>query len=970
MAATSLVLQLEKLGKLETCTPNLPFSVEDANTVWIVQSGKLDLFVVTTKDGSLYGARHHVLRVEEGHAVFGVGAHLHEAALVACAAPGTNVLVLPLKQLLELSPNEGDSPLRFIEDWVAGLSRALSEGVVAGAFLTLEPGQTTTIPEETKAIVPKEDIVWVSHRKGTSRFLGENDLPVIGSNGFFPVTRHGWLQAAPASELYSVDSRALWDLQGRTDLLQEFHAIAMSYLEVRGRKATNNERGLVQARNASDTNLVQSALLRLSAPIGKTQPFSESEDTCRHPVFMACEIIGKRLNIKIKPHPDMLRGFNPPDPLASIARASGIRVRNVALKGEWWTRDNGPLLAFLEEGNKPVALLPRTMRSYEYYDPVANVSVPVSREVAATLNPFASALYRPFPAKALTAVDLLKFGLFGCRRELVTIVLMGVAAGLMGIMSPYVTGVVFDRLIPGAERTQLIGMAIFLLVIAASTAFFTFTRSFAMLRLEGKLDASIQAAAWDRLLSLPVSFFRDYSSGDLAQRSLGIAAIRQTLTGSTLTAILSGIFSIFSFALLFYYSWKLALLATGLVSCACVVSIVCGVFQVRRQRQLSLLNGTLSSLLLQFVTGIAKFRVSGTERRAFAVWAREFSKLRQISIQARRITNGLTVFNSVFPLAAFVAVFAYHQQLMSVAGEPAITTGDFLAFLAAFTQFLWATLMSTAALVSALSVVPIYERAAPIFRSLPEVTDVKAAPGKLIGTIEVSHVSFRYRPDTPLVLRDVSINILPGQFVAIVGASGCGKSTLFRMLLGFEAPESGAIYFDGQDLSGLDIQAVRQQIGVVLQSSRPISGSIFNNIVGSAPLSVETAWVAARLAGFAADIERMPMGMHTHLGDGGGSISGGQRQRLMIARAIVGRPRILLFDEATSALDNETQAIVSRSLESLQATRVVIAHRLSTIIRADNIFVMDKGVVVDSGTYDELIGREGIFRDLAKRQMT
>jgi len=351
------------------------------------------------------------------------------------------------------------------------------------------------------------------------------------------------------------------------------------------------------------------------------------------------------------------------------------------------------------------------------------------------------------------------------------------------------------------------------------------------------------------------------------------------------------------------------------------------------------------------------------------VWAREFSRQQQLCIKAVGILNGLTVFNSIFPLAAVAVIFAYHQQLLSVVGAPALTTGEFVAFLAAFSQFLWAALMLSSTLVSALDVVPTYERATPILRSIPEVTDAKATPGKLAGMLEVSHVTFRYKPDTPLVLRDVSIRILPGQFVAIVGASGCGKSTLFRMMLGFEVPESGAIYFDGQDLTGLDIQAVRRQIGVVLQSSRPISGSVFDNIVGSAPLSVQDAWAAARLAGLSTDIERMPMGMHTHLGDGGGSISGGQRQRLMVARAIVGRPRILLFDEATSALDNNTQAVVSQSLESLQATRIVIAHRLSTIMRADNILVMDKGSVVDGGTYDELLSREGIFRDLAKRQM-
>ncbi|HEY6349438.1 MAG TPA: NHLP bacteriocin export ABC transporter permease/ATPase subunit [Candidatus Angelobacter sp.] len=714
---------------------------------------------------------------------------------------------------------------------------------------------------------------------------------------------------------------------------------------------------------------MQSAL-RLFSPMRNNQDLPRDEETCHHPVFLACEVIGKKLNIKIKPHPDMLRGLNPRDPVTSIAQASGIRVRTIALKGTWWVHDSGPFLAFLEEGNRPVALLPRSSCSYEYYDPVENRTVRVNREVAATLNPFAHVLYRSFPAKALSALELLKFGLLGCGRELAAIVLMGIAAGIMGMITPYATGIIFDRLIPGAEHTQLMAMCAFLIVIAVSATFFTFARSFAVLRLEGKLDASIQAAVWDRLLSLPVAFFREYSSGDLAQRSLGVEVIRQTLTGSTLTAILSGIFSIFSFALLFYYSWKMALLATSLVLCACAVSVACGIFQVRRQRQISVLRGSISSLLLQFITGVSKFRMSGTESRAFAVWEREFSKLQRISIKASGIMNGLTVFNSVFPLAALAVIFVYHQEFISQAGASAITTGDFVAFLAAFIQVLMASLTLSAATISALNVVPVYERIKPIFQALPEVTEIKKSPGQLTGMIEISRANFRYKPDAPLVLHDMSLTILPGQFVAIVGPSGCGKSTLFRLLLGFETPESGAIYFDNQDLSGLDIQAVRRQIGVVLQSSRPITGSIFNNIVGSAPLSVEDAWAAARLAGVAADIEQMPMGMHTHIADGGLGISGGQRQRLMIARAIVGRPRILLFDEATSALDNQTQAVVSRSLESLQATRIVIAHRLSTIIRADKIFVMDNGTIVDSGPYDELIAKEGVFQHLVNRQMT
>ena len=237
------------------------------------------------------------------------------------------------------------------------------------------------------------------------------------------------------------------------------------------------------------------------------------------------------------------------------------------------------------------------------------------------------------------------------------------------------------------------------------------------------------------------------------------------------------------------------------------------------------------------------------------------------------------------------------------------------------------------------------------------------------GAIEASRLRFRYKEDLPIVLNDVSFTINPGEFVAFVGHSGSGKPTLFRLLLGFEKPESGFIHFDGLDLDDIDPQALRRQMGVVLQNGRITDGDIFTNIIGTAPLSIDDAWEAARAAGLDKDIEAMPMGMHTVISEGGGGLSGGQRQRLLIARAIVHRPRILLFDEATSALDNQTQSTVSRSLEQLNATRIVIAHRLSTILHADRIFVFDQGGIVQQGTYDELMAQEGLFRDLAQRQI-
>jgi ATP-binding cassette subfamily C protein len=953
---------------------NAPFSVEDPGSVWLVDSGRLDLFAIVGERAASWGPRFHVMRVEEGQAVFGVGFHLDDMTLVATASPGTSLVHLTQKHVQELARVKGHNlVLQWLEKWTSGLTAAVTEDAALGPFTILEPGETITIPPPTRAILPKQGLVWVTHLQGASFFrnaffLGSDKIPLIFGSDCFPVTRQGWLQAAPGSEIHTIDPDELWQ-QDLWPGLQTLHAIVMGFLAIKWQNAAEKERGRIQERHAADAKTVHSAILRLASPIKKTKQLTEVNDVCRDPIFLACKTVGNCLGIKIKPHADMLRGLPVVDPISSIARASGLRVRGVALKGDWWKQDNGPLLAFREQDKKPVALLPLSPRSYELYDPAENKSVRVNQEVASTLDRFAHVLYRPFPARKLGALDLLKFSLPVSRRDIVMISMMGLAAGLLGMITPIATQIVFDRLIPGAERTQLLQMSAFLLITAVAAAMFNLVRSFSVLRLEGKLDVAMQSAVWDRLLNLPVSFFRNYSSGDLAQRSLGIAAIREALTGATLSAILSGIFSIFNFALLFYYSTSLALVATALVLCACSITVVCGILQVRFQRQIAKLSGSISSMLLQFITGIAKFRVSGTEGRAFAVWSRDFSRKKQIATKSRRVSNFLTVFIAMFPIASLGLIFYCHQALLAMPQSTQITTGSFLAFFGAFIQFLTASLVLSSSVVSSLSVVPVYERALPILHAMPEVTEDKANPGKLTGAIEVSHVTFRYGADALLVLRDVSISIRPGQFVAIVGASGSGKSTLLRLLLGFESPESGAIYYDGQDLASLDPQEVRRQIGVVLQSSRPMSGSIFHNIVGSAPLIVDDAWEAARLAGIEEDIRQMPMGLHTYLSDGGGGISGGQRQRLMIARAIVARPRILLFDEATSALDNQTQAIVSRSLESLQATRIVIAHRLSTIMNADYILVLDKGRIAQTGIYAQLIEQDGIFRDLAKRQI-
>ncbi|HXY09845.1 MAG TPA: NHLP bacteriocin export ABC transporter permease/ATPase subunit [Terriglobales bacterium] len=962
--------QLSQLGVVEEPLSNVPFAVQNTGSVWIVERGSLDLFLVSVANGGT-GARYPVMRIEQGDAVFGLGV----------AVPGNRQFIAVASsqtRLLHLSPStwsglvslcSQESVLRLLERWISQLSSAVAGGSCIDSFLVVEAGAAFTISEKAKAIVTQDGIVWAALSQGKAHFLSQVAVP-CGSQQFFPVSRRGWLELAPESVVRCIDSQALCQIDPEGRSLQSFHSVAIACVIEKQIKESAKEEERQRAKSAADGMLIRDALSGLAAPLGKAIAVVEGEVPVPDPVYLAAATVGKRMKIRIKPHPDMLRGMKLLDPVAAIARASGVRVRRVQLKGNWWKQDNGPLLAFRDADNRPLALLPRSARSYEVYDPVEQRTQPVTAQESFSLASFAYTFYRPFPAKKLSLSELLKFGISGCSAHLVTIALMGMAAGLLSIVTPYTIGIAFNSLIPSAEKRELLHMVAILFAITIAAAMFTLTRTFAVLRLQGRMDNTLQAAVWDRLVSLPVPFFRDYTSGDLASRSLAIEDMSEIVTGSTLNVILSGIFSVFSMALLFYYSWELALLAVAFVFCACLVSAFCIYLQVGYQREMVRMGGRISGVLLELITGIAKFRVAAAEKRAFTRWAREFGQQKQISVQARRLSNRLNVLNMVLPTVGLAVIFYYNAILQARPQAKQIPTGDLVGFVVAFTQFLVAALAVSSTMQSVLGIVPLYERAKPILHTLPEVAEARCDPGKLAGGIEASHLVFRYRPGTPAVLQDFCIKILPGQFVAIIGPSGSGKSTLFRLLLGFETPESGTIYFDEQDLAGLDVQAVRRQMGVVLQTSRLVSGSIFTNIVGSAPLTVGDAWDAAALAGLDADIRRMPMGMHTFISEGSGGISGGQRQRLMIARAIVGKPKILLMDEATSALDNETQAIVSRSLESLRSTRIVIAHRLSTIINADRIFVMAKGTVVQAGTYQELLQQEGLFRELASRQLT
>jgi NHLM bacteriocin system ABC transporter ATP-binding protein len=959
-------------GQVFEPKPNQPFSIHEPDSVWIVRSGKLDLFLIDAVNGESAGARYPVARIDEGMAVFGMYPSECRTVIAATAISGTELLRLPQSRLRArtLDRKGAADTLALLEDWITRLSDASSSAAVPKLFIDLEPGVTLEVAEDPKPILAAHGILWVQHLSGSSVFLNTSETEPITSFGYFPLSRNGWLQPAPRSRIQSLASADWLKADPQWQGLQAFQKVVLQRLILNRSAIDELDRTRRMKQIESDASIVDDAFHALAFPLRKAGSSPRTETVgLVDPTLRACEAIGQCLGVKIVAPTELRSGGTFKDAVEHIASASSLRYRRVVLKGEWWTTSAGPLLAFRENDHRPLALLPAAQARYQLYDPVEDRCIPLTPDLAVVLDGFAYSFYRSFPNRKLSVWDIVAFGMHGTRRELVSIVTMGICAGLVAMVVPVATGIIVDSIIPSAQRSQLLQISSFLVVVALAGWMFIVTRNFASLRLEGKMGSSLQAAIWDRLLRLPVPFFRAYTSGDLADRSLGIEYIMRALTGSVMSSILSGVFSIFSFLLLFFYSWRLALIATGLVFLTFAASMSAIYVQILYQRRIFLARGRISGMLLEFVDNIAKLRVAGAERRAFAVWAREFSAQKELGMRARFISNGLAIFNAAFPVISLATIVGFATQLM---GQPllhALTTGSFLAFLAAFIQFQSGALQLSSAVESALSVVPVHERATPILDALPEVSEGSKHPGELRGSIEIGHVNFRYHADTPVVLRDVSLSVKPGEFIAIVGPSGSGKSSLFRLLLGFEKPESGAIYYDGQDLSGLDIQAVRQQIGTVMQSARLMSGTIFNNIVGSAPLSLEDAWVAARNSGLDNDIRAMPMGMHTMISEGGGNLSGGQRQRLMIARAIVKKPRIFLFDEATSALDNQTQAVVSHSLEALQSTRIVIAHRLSTIANANRIVVLSKGVVMQAGSYSELASQEGLFRELVKRQL-
>ncbi|MGX5186361.1 NHLP bacteriocin export ABC transporter permease/ATPase subunit [Streptomyces avermitilis] len=929
-------LVLGALGSMGTpydCSGLGRLDLEGPQVLWLVAAGAMDLFAV---DAVQQGQWHHLGRLEAGSLLLG-----------PVAGPQHTLVARPLREcvmrrisLRELYESGGTQTwsydeygnAQYVPPTTSPLEYALALGVGRGLSILFQAPMAT----ERAAAPTDDDVFWMQVPPGS--------------------VQYGSLYGEEAAADLLMDP-GVW--QGMVDQQYRLLATLDRWIEQLERSHEHRTAAGIKAGEAVRVQADRTLLASIGKSSAKRTTAADADAT-----YAACKLVAGAAGITLAEPAQSGTESDRLDPVERVAIASRVRTRAVRLDGRWWRDNTGPLVGHRALSGAPVALLWRR-GGYVAVQPSSGRETPIEKANAEEFEPRAVMFYRPLPERGLGPLRLMRFSMRGTGGDLRNLLASGLVTVAIGALVPIATGKVLGEYVPKAQHGLIVQVCLAIMITSVVSAAFMLLQNLTLLRMEGRIEATLQPAVWDRLLRLPTKFFTSRSTGELASAAMGISSIRRLLAGVGPTVAQSVTVGAMNLGLLFWYSAPMALAAIGMLVVIAGVFSGLGLWQVRWQRRLVVLSNKLNNQAFQTLRGLPKLRVAAAENYAYAAWAGEFARSRELQQKVGRIKNLTSVLGAVYLPLCSLLMF----MLLAGPARGAMSAAAFLTFNTSVTMLLTSVTQLTGAFVSAVAALPMFEEIKPVLDATPEVRTASTRPGVLSGGIEARRLSFRYADDGPLVLDDVSFEIKPGEFVAIVGPSGCGKSTLLRLLIGFDKPVSGSVLYDGQDLGALDQSAVRRQCGVVLQHAQPFTGSILDCICGTEPYTPEEAMAAAEMAGLAEDIKRMPMGLHTIV-QGSGAISGGQRQRLMIAQALIRRPRILFFDEATSALDNETQRTVIESTKALNATRVVIAHRLSTVMDADRVIVMEDGRVAQQGPPAQLLADTGgRLHELVRRQL-
>ena len=962
-------------GTSVPCAGNLPVKLDDADSVWFIDRGVVDLFLVEFRDGVQQAAPQHLLRCEAGRVLPGVTPDEQDdndkdttLSLVAKGLPGTLLKRLPASLLSEVHPAElAEQADTWLTDMTDTLSRFVSH--LPRPTALAEPGLTQSLAPCTLSV--RRGVVWVSGPSlGASLFMDVVDpAQLAGAGGpheaLIPLTRTSWISLFDKATVSGKSTETLAQQGMLLPALASFHAVAFNLERLNRRLAVADDANLERERTTSRRTAEKAARQRLfniyDLPIGRD---AGVEDTA---LADALQIVGSHEGINFM-IPARSRPSDAPIGLVDVLDSSGVRARRVRFKakGNWWRGDSSALLAFRAGDGQPVALIPGLFGRYREVDPVTKRSVRVTLERAEALLQDAWMFYRPLPSAEVKPADLLGIAMHGSAADLLRLVLAGLPGGLIKLLPAIALGFVANHVAAGGSAGALYAVAVTLALFGLLGALLHLLQGSALMRLEGRSASRVEAAFWDRLMRLPSSILHRHPAGDLAMSGMTFQNLRDGLQGVVADSLLSIIFLLPVFAVIFFYDATLGVITLGFSLASLLVTIAIGLCQIAPYGRMISAVRRVSGRLFQIVGGIAKLRVENAEGSAFAIWARDYREQKRAEIELGALEGHSRAFAAALPfLAGGVLLFA-----VVTVGDRNVPVGDFLVVYIVFIAFQSAIAQLGESFGAVAAMLPAFDQMRPLLATVPEAAVEGEPVERLGGEVLFDRISFRYDPDGPLILDDVTIRARPGEFIAIAGESGAGKSTLFRLALGIDLPTAGAVYYDGRDLRHLNLKQVRRKVGAVPQSVRLHPQDIWDNIVAhhEAPTTGEV-WQTARAAEIEKEIKAMPMGMMTMVGSSGAVLSGGESQRVTIARSLLGSPRVMLLDEATNWLDNENQAEIMQNLALLTATRIVIAHRLSTLQQADRIYVLQAGKVVQSGSFNELMEEEGVFKELVKRQV-
>ena len=956
------------------CAGNLPVRLDDPDSVWFIDRGAVNLFMVEFGDGREQAAPQHVLRRETGWLLPGVApdeggnSDGTTLSLTAKGVPGTVLKRLPVSVLSQVHPEE---LAEHTDTWLTAMTDTLSRFAnhLPRPTVLAEPGMVRTVAPGTVSV--RRGVVWVSEPPGGVSVYMDIVDPAegtgAGENGgaTIPLTRTSWLTLFHEATLAGTSTETL-ARQGRLQsALSSFHALAFALERLNRRLAVVDEANLERARTASRRTAERAARLRLmnihDLPVDQD---ADGEETA---LVEALRVIGRHEGIDFT-FPERPGPSDDPVGLADVLDVSGVRARRVRLDAAngWWHGDSNALLGFREEDGRPVALVPGMFGRYRQFDPVARRSVRMTEDRANALRGEAWMFYRPLPTGTVGPADLLRIAMHGCGRDLARLVIAGLPGGLIRLLPALALGFVASHAVSGGNAGALLVVAVALAGFGLLGALLHLLQGTATMRLAGRSASRVEAAFWDRLMRLPSSVLHSRSTGDLVMSGMTFQTLRDGVQGIVADSLLAIVFLLPVFGVIFFYDATLGTIALVFSLVSLLIVVALGLSQVSAHGRMIGAARRVVGRLFQIVGGIVKLRVENAEGSAYAIWARDYREQKRAEIELGALEGHSRAFGDALPfLACAVLIIA-----VMTTGERSVPVGDFLVVYTVFLVFQSAVSRLGGSFGTVAAMLPAFDQMRPLFSAIPE-TEVGGEPaGILGGDILFDRISFRYGPEGPLVLDDVTIRARPGEFIAIAGKSGAGKSTLLRLALGIDRPAAGAVYYDGRDLRHLNLKQVRRNIGTVPQSVGLYPMDLWDNLVGHRDdVTSEEVWAATRLAEVEDEIRDIPMGMMTLVGTNGSMLSGGESQRIMIARSVLGNARIMLFDEATNWLDNDAQSRVMENLAALTSTRIVIAHRLSTLERADRIYVLDAGKVVESGSFDELMEVDGAFRDLVRRQI-